>query len=200
MLCSATVSSRAAFESSNILERPKKGGTEYTSYMICIYERVIEAGLPNFMGASIPVPTNLNLVAWAKLAVIQKDERVVSFLMYSILAGYEGPVPSPSAVNHASAKAHPRDIALYITMEMEHVAMLGPFDQPTFTQWCQINPLLPHPTKDSSNRIVIMDLSWLLPPAASVNGGMPRDTYLRVHIKKHLPTAQDMAPLHSPSG
>ena len=82
--------------------------------MLCSYERVIEARLPNFMGACIAVPTNLNL------AVTPGDEMVVSFPIYRSLAGYEGPLPSPSTENHASARAHPSDIALYITMEKDH--------------------------------------------------------------------------------
>ena len=40
-----------------------------------------------------------------------------------------------------------------------------------------------------------MDLLWLLPPAASVNGGTPTDIYLRVHKKMHHPSAQNLASL-----
>ena len=80
----------------------------------------------------------------------------------------------------ASPKAYPRDITLYITKELDRRAMLGPFDQPPFTPWCQVNPLLTHvhSKKDSHNR---RDLPWSLPPAASINGGMPKDTYIGVY-------------------
>ena len=60
-----SIVSTAAFDSGNFQERSKKGSVEYTSCMFCIYERVIEARLPNFMGARIPVPTNLSVKAWA---------------------------------------------------------------------------------------------------------------------------------------
>ena len=89
---------------------------------------MVNIGLPNLMDACIPIPTSLNIGAWAKLAVTPEDERVVSFLTYSFLARHQCPVPSPSTENHASAKAHNRDIAVYITTELDHGAMLGPFE------------------------------------------------------------------------
>ena len=58
-----------AFDSGMFPARPRKGGAVYTNYMFYIYERVVEGRLPNFMGARIPVPTNFNPGAWAKLAV-----------------------------------------------------------------------------------------------------------------------------------
>ena len=68
--------------------------------MLCIYESVIDARLSNVMGANVkrhgcPVPNNTSHKAWAELAVTPDNERAVSFLIYSFLAGYEGPVPSP---------------------------------------------------------------------------------------------------------
>ena len=74
--------------------------------MFSIYKRVVEVGLPNFMGACIPVPTNLKIRAWAKLAVTLEDERVVSFLTYSFPARYQVPVPSSSSENYASSNGH----------------------------------------------------------------------------------------------
>ena len=105
------------------------------------------------MGACFPVLTNLNLGAWAKLAVTPEDEWVVSrpLLTYGFPAWYQGLVPSLSSSSHASAKADPRDIAFYITMELDHWAMQSPFDQPSFTPWRQVNPFLSHPKNDSHN-------------------------------------------------
>ena len=51
MLCIAAPSSSMAFGSGNFPAQPRKGGEDYTSYMFNIYERVVEVGLPNFMGA-----------------------------------------------------------------------------------------------------------------------------------------------------
>ena len=40
-----------------------------------------------------------------------------------------------------------------------------------------------------------MDLSWPLPPAASINGVTPKDTYLGMPQKMHLASTQDLAQL-----
>ena len=53
-----------------------KGGEDYNSIMFNIYERVVKVGLPNFIGAHIPVHTNIIIGAWAKLAITPEDERV----------------------------------------------------------------------------------------------------------------------------
>ena len=65
--------------------------------------------------------------------------------------------------------------------------MLGPFPQPPFTPWCQTNPLLTHPKCNSPDRMVIMDLSWSLPPLISINSGTPRESFLDAYKKVHLP-------------
>ena len=122
-------------------------------------------------------------------------EELVDFLTYGFAAGYEGPVPSPYTQIIAAAKAHPRDTAVYITTELGHGAMLGPFDHSFFTPCCQVNPLLTHPKKDTNNRTVILDLSWSLPPVASVHRETLRDTYLGVSKKMHLPLAHDLPAL-----
>ena len=97
--------------------------------------------------------------------------------------------------DHTSAMAHSTDIAHYIITEIGHRAMLGMFDHPPFTPWCQINPFLTRPKKDSTSRRVIMDLSWPLPPGSSVNGGITKDIYLGVPKKMRLPSPLDLASL-----
>ena len=97
------------------------------------------------------------------------------FLTFGFLSGFEGVIPSPSYINHQSAREHPSDVASYIGMELYHGAMLAPFDCPTLFPWCQTSPLLlTRPMKGSFTRCIILDLSWPLPLAASVNGGIPR--------------------------
>ena len=149
------------FDSSTFTATPKDGG--YPVYKVHVHnlQWVAALGLPHFLGAWIPVPTNLKLKAWAQLAVTPQQCQVVEFLTLGFLAWFEGPVPDPSTANHTSARAHLADI---IT-EIGHRAMLGPFDHPPFTPWCHLNPLLTHPKKDSTSRKVIMDLCWPLPPA-----------------------------------
>ena len=78
--------------------------------------------------------------------------------------------------------------------------MLGPFPQPPFTPWCQTNPLLTRPKRNSTDRWIIMDLSGPLPPLISINSGTPRESFLGSYKKMHLPSAQDFCDLIHTTG
>ena len=86
--------------------------------------------------------------------------------------------------------AFPADVNYYLDKELSHLAMLGPFRQPTFPQY-HTSPIMSRPKKDSSHRRIIVDLSW--PPGASVNDGIPKDTYLGDPVFFRLPTVDSMA-------
>ena len=145
----AKVSDSGEIDTGNFLALLKGGRAAFTALMFAIYNKVVQVGLPNFMGAHVPVPTNLNLRAWGTLAITPEQHRVIEFLT----------IPSLFIQNHTSVHAHIRDIAVYITTEVEHGAMSGPFNNPPFTLWCQINPLLTHAKKDRTNRMS----SWICP-------------------------------------
>ena len=97
----------------------------YTEHMCGIYQVVIKAGLPNFMGTWVPVLFNLNLPAWREIATTLEQQREVDFLTYGFPAGFDGEIPSPSFQNHASACDHQKDVATYITIEFRHGAILA---------------------------------------------------------------------------
>ena len=128
------------------------GRVAYTALMFAIYGEVVQVCVPHFMGPCIPVTTNLNLAAWEKLAIMLEQHRVMEFMRFGFPASYEGAVPSPTTENHASARSHPRDIAVYITTELRHGTMLSPLDNTPSTPLCQRNPLLTNPNKGSNNR------------------------------------------------
>ena len=62
-------SPQVRFDSGTFLARPKDGGALSARYMLEIYSTVAAQGVTTFLGARIPVPTNLNLTSWAQLAV-----------------------------------------------------------------------------------------------------------------------------------
>ena len=68
---------------------------------------------------------------------------------------------------------------------------LGPFLHTPFTPWCQTSPLMIDPKKESTNRCVILDLSWPHLPQGNINGGIPRDCYLWAPKKMHLHSPSD---------
>ena len=99
-------------------------------HMFGIYEQVVARGLPNFLGACIPLPTNPDIPQWNMVTVTPEDKLTVIFLQFGFPTGYQGPVPSPYSANHVSADAHLKDIATCVTTELAQGAMLGPFDNP----------------------------------------------------------------------
>ena len=77
-------------------------------------------------------------------------------------------------------------MAVYVSKELGTGAMLGPFDSPPFVSWCETHYILTQPKKDSTDRLVIMDLSWPQPMALSIYGATPKDMFLGRPKKMHL--------------
>ena len=156
-----------------------------------IYDAVHSSGLPNFLGARIPLQHNLHIAAWRRYLSIYNDPELPEYLEYGFPLGYTlGHTPVSSPMNHSSALCYPSHVNHYIATESHAHALCGPFPYPPFEPSFQINPLMTAPKKHSEMRRVILDLSH--PEGASVNYGIPRDTYLGVPYKLHLPSAQDL--------
>ena len=58
-------------------------------------------------------------------------------------------------VNHASADQFPKDITNYLSWEIGHKAIAGPFENPPFSSTTQVSPFMSRPKPDSDNRRVI---------------------------------------------
>jgi hypothetical protein len=71
--------------------------------MCDIYKSVTLWSCPNFLGARIPLPTNLNLHVWENETRDYFDAEVVQFLRFGWPVSYRGPVPTLNRDNHASA-------------------------------------------------------------------------------------------------
>jgi hypothetical protein len=168
--------------------------------MAAIYSAVAKTGLPNHLVARIPLPTNLHIETWRSMAVGYEDQQVLDFLEFGFPASYKGPIPDSTFINHASARNNPSHIAKYVEKEVAQGAMLGPHRAPMFAPWSQVNPLLTRPKKDSTDRRVIVDLSFPHAPLNSVNGSTPTEEYLQVPFKLKLPSAQDLAQLIKEGG
>jgi hypothetical protein len=174
---------------------PRRGGQLYTKFMLDIYAHVSSFNCPNFKGARIPLPTDLNIEVWRQATSDYKDAAVVDFLEFGWPISYTGPIPTLNHANHSSALNFQEHVDKFTDLEVKLGAMLGPFQQPTFTPWSHVNPILTRPKKNSQDRRVILDLSFPHPPLYSVNGGTSTDIYLGEPIKLRLPSAMDLAAL-----
>ena len=57
--------------------------------MFTIYKQVIVRGLPNFFGAHIMLPTNLDIDQWKMLVDTAEDMQTTDFLQYGFYQGLE---------------------------------------------------------------------------------------------------------------
>ena len=157
-----------------------------------MYCTVRATALPNHMRARIPVPSGLNIPAWRSLLVGYHDRKALDYLEYGWPADFTAPkAPTPTSKNHAEAPEYKVSIVNYVATELTHGALLGPFDEPPFTPWSQISPMMTRPKKNSVNRRVIVDLSW--PRGCSVNAGIKRGFYQGRPSKYTLPNVMDAA-------
>ncbi|MCP4256581.1 MAG: hypothetical protein GY774_03530, partial [Planctomycetes bacterium] len=128
----------------------------------------------------------MNIDNWLKHKHVLTEPEVIDYLAYGFPIGFNYEFhPTPTFNNHKSAREYPDHIEQYIQTELDYGAMAGPFDQIPFT-WFMCSPLMTGDKNEGKDRRIIMDLSY--PPKASVNDGIPKDTYMGLDYKLQLPT------------
>ena len=81
--------------------------------------------------------------------------------------------------NHKGALEFPDQIDKFLTKELEAGAVLGPFQSSPFDQKLVVSQLNTVPKKNSSERRVIVDLSFpKFDTSQSVNGGISKKNYI----------------------
>ena len=134
-----------------------------------MYDEAISNDKPNYL-----VHHALNIQAWKRYQHLLEDQTLLEF---GFPVGYMGTqLPDTKATNHSSATHFPQHVDKFIRTELEHKAIMGPFEHPLFTPWNRINPLMTRPKRDSQDRRVILDLSY--PEGASVNAQIPCQSLL----------------------
>ena len=61
--------------------------------------------------------------------------------------------------NHSSAVDYPDDIRAYLSEEIQHGAIIGPYENDPIPN-CHFSPFMTREKPNASNRRVIIDLSW----------------------------------------
>ena len=151
-------------------------------------------GYPNIYGAQIPVESTWNLELLASLLADYHDKELVQFLTYGWPSNRlpTSPKPTRNFLNHKSATEFPDQIKQYISRELSLGGVIGPFkDSPFLEADIGVSPLSTRPKKDSTDRRVILDLSY--PPGRSVNDFIPKDYYLGIPVKIVFPRVDDLA-------
>ena len=154
-----------------------------------MHHKVRATGSYNFLQARIQIPSTINLDLLDKLCGDYWDWQLPLFLRFGFPLDFPQEARSKlisSNVNHASALQYPGDIKHYLETEIKHKAIVGPFHSPPFGDNTQVSPFMSRPKPDSTNRRVIIDLSW--PKEASVNHFTLDNVYLNSVFKLQYPT------------
>ena len=89
---------------------------------------VRQSGHHIFLGCRIPVDSGLNIKNWRFYLKDFWDKQLVDLLEYGFPLDFDRDAPLMSTEeNHASAKNFASDVQTYISEELKHGAMLGPF-------------------------------------------------------------------------
>lgn len=163
---------------------------EFPSFA-ALYSKVVALGVPNFLGAQIPVDSGLVADQWELALQAYHDKEICKFIRCGWPIGFLADSPPESVPhNHQSAVQHERHIKQFIKVELQHKAIVGPFSQPPFHPWTRCLPLMTRPKKNSDSRRVIVDLSF--PRGRDVNSGINIKCFLGRDITFTLPSISDL--------
>lgn len=155
------------------------------------YVKIKSSEQPNYVAARLQVDSDLNLDAWDAALVNYHDQELCGFLRYGWPVGYHRSVPPTTTEdNHHSAHAHMSHVQQFITKELGFGAILGPFDDPPFVPWMRSSPVMTRPKKESTERRVIVDLTF--PLGEGVNAGIDIKDYFGKDVTYTLPSIGDL--------
>ena len=147
---------------------------------------ISQTQVPNFLGARIPIQSQLNVQKWHEYLSEYWDQQLLQLVTFGFPLDFNRQcVLKAAKTNHASAVRYPADIQTYLTEEKQYKAILGPFKQNPI-QNCHYSPFMTRDKPGSESRRVIIDLSW--PPENSVNAGIHKDSYLGTDFSLTFPT------------
>ena len=94
-------------------------------------------------------------------------------------------------INHKGATQFPQHVDDYIKKEIEHGAVIGPFEAIPFKSQVAISAISTRPKKDSMSRRIILDCSW--PIGSSLNDRIDKNLYLGTLCNLKYPTIDMVA-------
>lgn len=161
-----------------------------------IYNTVKALGLPNSLGAKVPLQSSLKLLNWRELARHHSlEEWLLPMLEYGFPLQYSGPAPTNNHItNHTSVLEFPLHVSKYIRKELAEGALAGPYDHHPFPDAQYTNPIMSRPKGTSNDRRIIVDLAF--PEGHGVNAHVVKNCVYGQPLQHELPTTQhavDMA-------
>lgn len=158
--------------------------------MVALHERVFPSGLPNYKGLRIPLASKLNIAQWQSSLKDYHDNVIIDYLEFGWPVGYDYEkygFPVSQLHNQSGAINYPDELDTYLVAELARLSIAGPFLSPPFSGRITISPLNSAPKKDSTERPIIVDLSW--PLNTSVDTGIDKSPHEGVEFALQYPTA-----------
>ena len=145
--------------------------------ILSTHKVVKQSGLPNYLGARIPIETTLNVDFLTSALQGYEDDVITEFFKFGwpINTISEPKCANRLCGNHKSASNNPKAIQKFVQKGLADNSILGPLNDIPFNKFV-VSPLGSVPKSDPSERRTIMNLSY--PKGASVNDVIPKDSYL----------------------
>ena len=151
-----------------------------------MHDIISESNTYNFLQCQIQVPSQIKADIWENYLGEYWDTQLKYLIRYGFPLDFNKNVKlSHKLGNHGSGNKYPTDIEAYVAEEIEHNAILGPFDIPPITD-LHVSPFMTREKPGAPHRRVIIDLSF--PAGESVNTGVDPDQYLGLKFLLTLPT------------
>ena len=164
--------------------------SEYVSCPIECHRKVMASGNMNFPKCRIPVKSQLNTEEWEAQLQGYWDVQLLQLLKFGFPLDFNrGSVLKHDNKNHTSVLNFPADVKAYLAEELRYGAILGPYVQSPIPD-CHFSPFMTREKSTSTNRRVIIDLSW--PKDYSVNAGVDKNSYLGTDFVLSFPTIDDI--------
>ena len=158
--------------------------------IIELHKKLRTDGRPNYLGLQIPIMSKLNYGKWAAYLHNYWDWQLPLLIKYGFPLDFDRNQDICSdKINHKSAIEYPRHVATYLREEIGNKAMLGPFTDPPIEN-LHTSPFMTRDKSSSTNRRVIIDLSW--PLGHSVNSGVGSDSYLGTDFVLTYPSVDNI--------
>ena len=177
------------------------------NYFINAHEEVIKSKKFNFEGCRIPVNTRMNMEFIRSWLQDYEDYRVCDFLEFGFPIGAKDISSLLSDINkkdlwkfknHKGANDFPEEINRYFQKEIASNAIIGPFKSNPFSSGIKISPLNSVAKKDTSERRIILDLSF--PKGRSINDHISKTEYLDRKMDLIFPKVDDFVQLIKTKG
>lgn len=170
--------------------------------LIAAHNLVLESGNNNFEQCRIAINDKLNFEFMRHMLADYSDKLVCDLLQYGFPLGCVrelSALDTPKRnMNHKGAREFPLELNKYFVKEIKSKTVLGPFKFNPFDIPMLISPLNSVPKKDTTERRIILDLSY--PKNKALNDTINKDEYLGEKVHLTYPKIDDLVKLVQEKG